>query len=256
MIDLLPTPWHWANAIGIALVVGAAKTGIPGLGFLAVPWLAWVLAPHSRLSVGALLPLLISADIMAVWLYRRNPAIHHLWSLLPWVLLGLGCGYLLLDNMPAAWFNPVIGGSVMAMILVHLWRQWRKRRDPPGRVVGAGVGIIAGTTTTLANAAGPIMGLYLLAKRLPKEDFVAAGAWFFFIVNLLKVPLYIAQSAGPDPERAMITTQTLLMDASLIPAVILGSLIGRRLIPHIPQRSFEAVVLLLAAAGAIRLLIT
>ncbi len=256
MIELLPTPWHWANAIGIALVVGAAKTGIPGLGFLAVPWLAWVMAPNSLLSVGALLPLLISADIMAVWLYRRNPAVHHLWQLLPWVLIGMGVGAMLIFRMPAHYFNPVIGGTVMAMILVHLWRTWRKHIDPPNRITGAGVGIIAGTTTTLANAAGPVMNIYLLAQRMPKEEFIAAGAWFFFVVNLLKVPLYIMLGKMGHDTKMMITSQTLLMDAYLIPAVVVGSLVGRRLVPHIPQRAFEIVVVVLAAAGALRLLLT
>lgn len=256
MIELLPTPWHWANAIGIALVVGAAKTGVPGLGFLAVPWLAWVLAPNSLLSVGALLPLLICADIMAVWLYRKNPAIHHLWQLLPWVLIGLGVGAALILGIPSHWFNPTIGGIVLAMILVHLWRKWRKHIDPPGRIAGAGVGIIAGTTTTLANAAGPVMNIYLLAQRMPKEEFIAAGAWFFFVVNLLKVPLFLGLGWLGHESKIMIDGQTLLMDACLVPAVVAGSLIGRRVVPHIPQRTFESVVLLLAAAGAIRLLLT
>ncbi len=256
MIELLPTPWHWANAIGIAFVVGAAKTGVPGLGFLAVPWLAWVLAPNSLLSVGALLPLLICADIMAVWLYRKNPAVHHLWTLLPWVLTGMAAGAILILSLPTAWFNPAIGATVVLMILVHLWRKWRGQIDAPGRAVGAGVGVIAGTTTTLANAAGPVMNLYLLAQRMPKEEFIAAGAWFFFVINLLKVPIYIGLGALGQGSKLMITGQTLLMDACLVPAVVAGSLIGRRLIPYIPQRTFEAVVLLLAAAGAGRLLMS
>lgn len=249
MIDLLPTPWHWANAIGIAFVVGAAKTGVPGLGFLAVPWMAWVLAPQSLLSVGALLPLLICADMMAVWLYRKNPAVHHLWKLLPWVLIGMVAGTMLILALPQERFNAAIGGTVMAMIAIHLWRKWRQHNQPPGQAVGAGVGIIAGTTTTLANAAGPVMNIYLLAQRMPKEEFIAAGAWFFFTVNLMKVPIYVLVS------KPMITSQTLLMDACLVPAVIVGSLVGRRIIPHIPQRTFEAIMLLLAGAAAVGLLL-
>jgi uncharacterized membrane protein YfcA len=254
MIDLLPTPWHWANAIGIAFVVGAAKTGVPGLGFLAVPWLAWVLAPNSLLSVGALLPLLISADILAVWLYRRNPAVHHLWTLLPWVLLGMAVGTTLILALPQERFNTAIGGTVMAMVVVHLWRKWRQCDTPPGRTVGAGVGILAGTTTTLANAAGPVMNVYLLSQRMPKEDFIAAGAWFFFAVNLMKLPIYLGLSGFGHGSKLMITSQTLLMDACLVPAVVVGSLVGRRIIPLIPQRTFEAVMLVLAAAAAVGLL--
>ncbi len=51
-------------------------------------------------------------------------------------------------------------------------------------------GIVAGFATTVANAAGPVMNLYLLSKKLPKEQFVATGAWFFFVLNLVKFPIY------------------------------------------------------------------
>ena len=52
----------------------------------------------------------------------------------------------------------------------------------------AGYGASAGFATTVANAAGPVMNLYLLARRLPKHEFVATGAWFFFAVNLSSSP--------------------------------------------------------------------
>lgn len=249
MEHLLPTYWHWAGAVLCAVVVGAAKTGIPGLGFLAVPMLAVVLAPNERLSVGLLLPLLCCADVMAVWLYRRNPAIHHLWHLLPWVLIGMAGGWWTLKNMPDAAFGPVIGGIVVGMIMVHLWRSLRKQPTAPGMATGAGFGVAAGVTTTVANAAGPIMSIYLLAQRLPKEEFIAAGAWFFFLVNLLKLPIY--WSLGHFGDKLMITGDGLLVDACLVPAVVAGSLIGRRIVPHVPQRTFERVVLILAAAASL-----
>lgn len=250
---LLPTWWHWAGAIACALIVGAAKTGIPGLGFLAVPLLAVTLRPNESLSVGMLLPMLCAADVMAVWLYRRNPAIHHLWHLLPWVLPGMFLGACILAYMPNASLGPAIGGIVLVMILVHLWRNWRKHSEPPGRIAGAGFGVTAGVTTTVANAAGPIMSIYLLAQRMPKEEFIAAGAWFFFVVNLLKLPIYwIMPHFGTH--KLLISADTLLIDACLLPAVVLGSLVGRRVVPHIPQRAFELVVLLLAAAASVSML--
>lgn len=256
MIDLLPTPWHWANACAIAVVVGAAKSGLPGLGFLAVPWLAWVLAPHALLSVGGLLPLLIVADVLAVWLYRRNPAVGSLWPLLPWVACGMFGGAALILALPPRGFGAVIGGAVLAMILVHLWRRRHPGTGPPGRATGAGIGVIAGVVTTVANAAGPVMNLYLLACRLPKEEFLAAGAWFFLAVNLAKLPLYLGLGALTGGGTLLITPATLLMDLCLVPAVVVGALLGRILVRRIPQRVFEGVVLALAAAGAIGLMAT
>lgn len=247
MDALLPTWWHWAGAAVCALIIGGAKTGMPGFGILAVPWFAWLFHDQVKLSAGALLPLLCCADVMAVWLYRRNAAIHHLWHMLPWVLCGMGLGAVALWALSNGVLRPVLGGMLVAMIAMHLWRKRRKDLEPPGRAAAAGFGVTAGMTTTIANAAGPVMNIYLLGQRLPKEDFIAAGAWFFFAVNLAKLPLYGING--------MITGQTLLIDLCLFPAVVIGSLIGRRVVKRIPQGAFELTVLLLAAVGAIMLLI-
>lgn len=247
MTELLPSHWHWIGAIVCAAIIGAAKTGMPGFGILAVPWFAWLFHDQVKLSAGALLPLLCCADVMAVWLYRRNNAIHYLWHMLPWVLCGMivGAGCLwLLDN---ATLRPVLGAMLVAMIAMHLWRKRQGDITPPGRPAAIGYGITAGITTTVANAAGPVMNIYLLSQNLPKEAFIAAGAWFFFAVNLAKLPLY-----GMN---GMITTQTLLIDACLVPAVVVGSLVGRRIVKRIPQGAFELTVLLLAALGACMLFI-
>ncbi len=247
MTDLLPTPWHWLAACCCGLIVGAAKTGIPGLGFLAVPWFAWLFQDQVKLSAGALLPLLIAADIMAVWIYRANVAVHLLWGLLPWVLIGMVGGAVALQMSTNVVLRPVLGGIILGMIGLHLWRKRQTQGEPPGRPAAIGFGVTAGLTTTIANAAGPVMNLYLLGQRLPKETFIAAGAWFFFAVNVTKLPIYAWNG--------MITRDTLLVDACLIPAVIVGSIVGRRVVRYIPQRSFETVVLILAALGGAMLFI-
>ena len=58
------------------------------------------------------------------------------------------------------------------------------------------------------------MNLYLLARRLPKHDFVATGAWFFFVVNLLKLPIYAFHG--------LIDRRSLLFDLALAPSVVVG----------------------------------
>ena len=82
----------------------------------------------------------------------------------------------------------ILGCIVLAMLAVNLARRWK-----PGVRVGGHpsyYGIAAGFATTVANAAGPVMSMYLLMKNLPKEQFVATGAWFFLVVNLAKLPIY------------------------------------------------------------------
>jgi uncharacterized membrane protein YfcA len=111
----------------------------------------------------------------------------------------------------------------------------------------AGYGVSAGFATTVANAAGPVMNLYLLARRLPKQEFVATGAWFFFVVNLVKLPIYGAHG--------LIDRRSLMFDAALAPAVVAGALLGRAVLRRLPQAVFDRLVMALTVCAAALLLV-
>ena len=49
----------------------------------------------------------------------------------------------------------------------------------------------AGFITLIANAAGPLMAIYLVAMRLPKMEYVGTAAVFFMLLNLFKVPFMV-----------------------------------------------------------------
>lgn len=99
----------------------------------------------------------------------------------------------------------------------------------------------------LANAAGPIMAIYLLACRLPKMELVGTGAWFFFVVNVTKVPF----SAG----LGLIDAQSLLLTLVLAPLVVCGAVFGKWLLVRINQRMFEALLIAFTVLAAVRLLL-
>jgi uncharacterized membrane protein YfcA len=111
----------------------------------------------------------------------------------------------------------------------------------------AGYGVSAGFATTVANAAGPVMNLYLLARRLPKQEFVATGAWFFFVVNLVKLPIYGVHG--------LIDRRSLMFNAALAPAVIVGALLGRAVLGRLPQATFDKLVMALTVCAAALLLL-
>jgi len=102
-------------------------------------------------------------------------------------------------------------------------------------------------TTMLANAAGPIMAIYLLACRLPKMELVGTGAWFFFVVNVSKVPF----SAG----LGLIDGQSLLLTLVLAPLVAAGAFFGKWLLARINQALFEALLIAFTVLAAVRLLL-
>jgi uncharacterized membrane protein YfcA len=90
------------------------------------------------------------------------------------------------------------------------------------------------------------MVIYLLAMRLGKVEFVGTGAWFFFIINWVKVPF--------SANLQMMTAESVKLNLIMLPAIALGAVVGILLLNRIPQKLFTTVVQLLAAAAAIKLL--
>ncbi len=209
----------------------------------------------ARASTGVLLPLLICGDIVAVTAYRRHAVWSHLVRLCPWVAAGVVAGYLAMGRLQGdRKFQNLIGWILLAMIGLHIWRQWRLSHAnsavdamPHSHRFAAIMGILAGFTTMIANAAGPVMILYLLAMQLPKMEFLGTGAWFFLGVNLFKVPF--------SWRLGLITAPSLLTDLWLAAAVVVGALAGRVLVRHINQRLFEALALVLSALAALRMVV-
>jgi uncharacterized membrane protein YfcA len=200
----------------------------------------------ARASAGWLLPLFCAGDIFAVVYYRGHAEARRLFSLFPWVMAGMAVGAVVL-GAPEQLLRHLVGVIILLMIAVYLTRPRTASSTSSDRMGWQFVyGGAAGFTTMVANAAGPVMNVYLLTKRLPKEDFVATGAWFFLLVNLAKLPVYAYHG--------MIDARSLAFDFFVLPLLALGALSGRFIVERIPQRSFEIAVFSLSAAAALLLL--
>ena len=240
------TAGGWTLTAVSSFIAGLSKTGIPGLGIIFVPLFAFVLP--ARVSTGALLPLLILGDAVAVIWYRRHAVWRHLLRLFPWALAGIVIGFFAMGRINDRELRPVIGVIVIVMLGVGLWRDLASRGKadvPSAWWFAALAGLLAGATTMLANAAGPVMMIYLLAMRLPKDEFLGTGAWFFAVLNWVKVPFSI--SLG------LITPASLAFDAVLSGAVLAGAVLGILAARRLPQKAFNVSMQVLTFASAVML---
>jgi len=230
-----------------ALLTGLAKTGLPGLGVLVVPLMAMAVPP--RESTGMLLPMLIVGDIFAVTYYHRHAVWSHLWRLLPWAFAGIVVGWLALGTVNDDQLRVFVGVIVLALLALTWLRDRTTALEhlPHALWFGALLGLLAGVTTMMANAAGPIMVAYLLAMRLPKNEFIGTGAWFFFIVNAVKVPFSL--------HLHLIRPDSLWINLLCVPLILLGCWLGIKLLKRIPEKLFAWLVQILAALAAVKLLL-
>ncbi len=231
--------WQWLLGIFCALMIGVAKTGAPGVGTLIAPLMVLTVG-DARFAAAWTAPILSAGDVFAVIYWRRHADARKLFTLIPWVAVGMAAGAMAL-SLDEQMLRRIIGIIVVLMLLIHLWR----RRHPANQVAGKAsyYGVAAGFATTIANAAGPVMNMYLLSRRLTKEEFVATGAWFFFVVNIAKVPIYSWHN--------LFSRESLTFDALMVPAVICGGFAGLWLIRRIPQRVFETLVVALTAISCV-----
>ena len=250
LLGLLPAlnPLQWTGYGAGALLVGITKTGIPGLGPVIVPLMASVFP--ARASTGVLLPLLLAADLFAVTRYRRHAVWRHLIRMLPWTLGGVVAGWRVLGGINDRQLELMIGLIVLAVLAVGAARERWGAADSAFATSwwwAALVGLTAGFTTMVSNAAGPIMTIYLLAMRLPKREFVGTGAWYYFLINLVKVPFSV--------NLGLISGATLLLNATAVPAIAAGAWLGMMALDRIPERGFTRSMQVLAAVAALNLLL-
>lgn len=239
MIDGINTymdsPLSWVLLMTAALFVGMSKTGIQGITILAIPFLA--MGFGAKPSTGIMLPILCFADLIAVIYYRRKAEWKYIWKLLPMALLGF-CVALAVDKMiPAREFKHLMGGCLLLVLAVMMWNQWKGKDNKYSDRwwYGTAFGLLGGFCTMIGNAAGPIMAIYLLSLHIPKMTFVGTNAWFFLCVNYLKLPFQIFAWHN-------INATTLLLDLCAIPAVIIGAIIGIRIVKILPEKGFRIFV--------------
>jgi hypothetical protein len=239
--------WQWVLGAVCAILVGFSKTGIAGIGIVIIPLMAEVFP--ARESTAAMLLMLIVGDFFAVGYYRRHAVWKTLLALLPWVLPGIVIGWLALGRLDDAQLKPALGFLILSLVGLQLARtrmgQWMDQKLPHAWWFVAAVGLVAGFATMLGNAAGAIMTVFFLAKGLPKNEFMGTSAWFYLIVNLIKVPF----SAG----LGLTNPETLSFAGLMIPAITVGALVGVWVLPRLPQQVFNRIVMAIAVVASLRL---
>jgi uncharacterized membrane protein YfcA len=282
MLELLGGSLGAVLLMGLAaLVIGFSKTALGGLAAISVAIFATILP--AKESTAAILALLIVGDLVAVWHYRHDADWSLIRRLLPAVLPGLVLGSVFLRFVSDGVLRRSIGAVLLVLLLLQLLVKWRSDGSAPSasdgsapsasdgsapsasdvsapsasnatgstahehRAVAWTAGTAAGFTTMTANAAGAVMTLYLSASGIDKRRFIGTNAWFFLIVNLVKVPFSVGLGLmhWTDIGRAGL----------LAPLILLGGVLGYAAVRRVSQHRFDIAVLLASVIAAAALLL-
>lgn len=227
--------FQWTVLALTALCIGMSKTGVQGLMLLIVPYMA--MAFGAKESTGIILPMLCIADVIAVTYYKRIADWRVVAKLLPTAILGFFVAIFVDKLIPAQGFRQLMGWTLAMALLVMIWSEifGKENRWMKCWWYSAIFGLLGGFTTMIGNAAGPVMSVYLLSMRKEKMAYIGINAWFFLVVNLLKVPLQIFVWNN-------ITWDSFQLNLLMLPIIGLGALIGIRLVKLFPERAFRRFI--------------
>jgi uncharacterized membrane protein YfcA len=201
-----------------AVLAGALLQSATGFGFslLAAPLLFALLGPPR--AVGALLVLGVVLNVLTLSSERRRPRplARESALMIGWAAPGTVAGVLVLRSVSAVVLQLALTAAVLATLVL---RRRAVRRTPAWAAPLAGFS--AGALTTATSASGPPLITYLLGRGHEPGEVRDTLTFCFIVLSVLgALALWLTGTGEAKPDAG----QT----AILVPAVVVGSLIGRR----------------------------
>ncbi|MBZ0290600.1 MAG: sulfite exporter TauE/SafE family protein, partial [Anaerolineae bacterium] len=174
------------------MLIGLSKGGLGGPvpPMLTTPLLSQFMPVSNAVSLA--LPLLMIADVFALWAYWRQWDMRYIKLTLPAAALGVLVGMLLLSSLPNQLLRPILGVLTLIVVIYKLVSDRLKAveyQPRPWHAYLAGGG--AGLTSALANAGAPPWTAYMLLQGVSPKVFIATTTLFFASVNAIKLPFTI-----------------------------------------------------------------
>ena len=257
MFEFLPSDlplWSVMTVLALAtIVIGISKSGFGGTtAILAMPMIANLIPIEQTL--GFMLPILMTADLIAMKHHWQKQS----WKLVRWVCIGAFVGIMI--AMLALWLLAqhemllntsirfTVGVMCLGFVSFQVMRELGMKLPhvPESKISGYACGCITGVVSTLANAGGPVVSIYMLEQKLGKAKLTGTMVAMFLIINWLKVPGFILLG--------ILSPGAVLLALCFLPLVPVGSVLGLWLHRHVNETIFNAVIYAATVVASISLI--
>jgi uncharacterized membrane protein YfcA len=230
----------WSICALAILLMAIAKSGFGGaIASLSAPLMLTILPARETLAI--LLPLYMLTDIWAIMIWRG----YCYWRILFWMVLfaviGQILGYLLISMINDDMLKAMIGAIAIVIgcrYFIRLNTQTRmneKRKMRKNIPIRASIWCsLSGFSSFISLTGGIPVQIFLLPLRMHRYLVVGTSAWFFFSINIAKIPFFL--------HLGMFTPATLFITLSLIPVIPVGVMIGKWLNRNITDNLFYHLV--------------
>jgi uncharacterized protein len=240
MPPLLTDPWFYATALPAVTLYGFSKGGFSGVSLLSIPLMSLVMSPVQAATI--LLPVLIVQDAVTVTSYRKTWDMTALLYIMPGTLLGLLLAWLTASVVSQTTVRLAVGVIALLFCLnawVLLPRRAKSLGDTgsllPHQAASAWLlGTCSGYASFIVHAGAPPFLLYMAPRLASKELLIGTMSIVFTVVNLLKVPAYLALG--------QFSSENLIAAAVLLPMAIAANMGGVWLVRRLSPVLFFRVV--------------
>lgn len=233
---MITNPEFYLTAIPAVLIIGLSKGGFGGgLALLGVPLMSLTMPTFQAAAI--LLPILIVMDMVGLFAYRGKGDIKSLLILVPAAIAGIILGW-----ATASWFSDALirlcVGIVALVFVIDYWikrirAHSSKREILPTEhnvIKGSVWGMLSGFTSFIAHAGGPPYQVYMLPLQQDKIRFAATAAYYFAILNAVKVIPYLMLN--------QFSTENIQTTLVLLPLAPIATFAGVWLVKRISQNLF------------------
>ncbi len=247
----------WTLAVLSVLAVSISKAGFGGaLGSLSVPILIFVLPPKQ--AIGVLLPLFLVTDIWVVYIWRNMLEKRILLVMCTFGILGQILGWLLFDYLNDQILTGLIGTIALITAFNYSWRRIGPMKKTSVEIAilvskrifqrGAIWCGLSGISSFVSLSGGIPAQIFLLPHGLARQSFVGTLCIYFFVINIMKIPLYI--------ELGIFSESSLKISFWLLLVIPIGVYIGKWLNSNMSDQIFYDISHLFLLLMGTKLLIS
>jgi uncharacterized protein len=219
--------------VGVAVLFAAGIQTMTGFGFslFAVPIMSMVIPTEAAVVIAASLSTMTSGG--QAWTERHHRDQPTVMRIVLASLLGMPLGLFVLTVMTSQQLKFGLAAVIVVFLLI----------DHASTPIDLGAGFVAGVLSTSLSTNGPPLAMALHARHLPAEVFRGTIASILVILGVISIVLFaVTGHYTGEIGWALVV---------VIPAMVVGFLIGHRLRVRIDHRVFRRLVTSLLALTAV-----
>jgi uncharacterized protein len=224
-------------AVAAALFAGGLAKGMLGVGLsmIALPLLYTALPIRDAVAImyGPLLVMNVWQTFQGGWFLT---AFKNFWPMMLAVVAGSWLGAKALVGIDAKTLQIIVGASVAGFSLVNLLQP--KLSVPPKHALWLSivVGIVGGFFGGLTLFIGPAVIMFMVALRVPKDEFIGTIALVYLLGIILAGATYVAEG--------LLRVEHIVPTALACVPVFIGMLAGQWIRGRVNEDTFRKVLLI------------